>query len=195
MARGFAKLDRPMRRRSWIQGFFLTGLGLVSPARGAAKRRSAYAVRALRRGDGARTSLAAAAAGHRLVVVVMKGTWCPVCIKQLRRLGALDKALKGLGVRVVGLTHESFEKASKLRKERSLKHPILSDPKHEVLSLLGLWRAQWGHPVPAMVVFDRCGKERGRISGRAPGERPERALLRFLKKLAERPERCNKINA
>ncbi len=184
-----------MQRRGWIQAFCLVGLGLASPARAAAKQRNAYTERALRGDNGARTSLAAAAGGHRLVVVVMKGTWCPVCIKQLQRLAKLDKALKRLGVRVVGLTHEGVEKANRLRKERALRHPILSDPKHEVLSLLGLWRPQWGHPLPAMVIFDRCGKERGRISGRAPGERPERALLRFLKKLVKRPERCNKINA
>ena len=32
---------------------------------------------------------------------------------------------------------------------------LLSD--HTVLERLGLWRDDWGHPLPSLIVFDRCG--------------------------------------
>ena len=52
------------------------------------------------------TSLAEVAGGDRLVVVVMKGSWCGVCVEQLRRLGQHRAALAALETRVVGLVVE-----------------------------------------------------------------------------------------
>jgi peroxiredoxin len=156
----------------------------------AADELPAYRLHKLRKHDGKTTSLASAAGGRLLVVVVLKGTWCQVCVGQMQRLAKVEKRLEKLGTRVVGLTHESHTKAKAVAKDSGLPFPILSDPKHEVLAALGLWRDDWGHPLPAMVVFDRCGDERGRMSGRGPGDQVEKSLLEFLKKLADNPASC-----
>jgi peroxiredoxin len=147
----------------------------------------------LRDHDGKATSLARLAGGSRLVVVVMKGTWCQVCAEQLGRLAKLEPELAKLQSRVVGLTHDGHEKATKVA--RSTGAPVASDPKHDVLDALGLWRDDWEHPLPAIVVFDRCGVERGRLPGRRPGAKPDQALLDFLKKLDQTPEHCDESNA
>ena len=67
--------------------------------------------------------------------------------------------------------------------QRKLTMPLLSDQSTAVLRALRLWRPRWRHPLPALVVFDRCGNEVGRLEGRGPGMRPEAALLEHLKKL------------
>lgn len=150
----------------------------------------AYHLPKLRKHDGKTTSLGSVARGKRLVVVVLKGTWCQVCVGQLQRLAKFERQLEKLDARVVGLTHESHAKAKAVARDSGLPFPILSDPKHEVLAALDLWRDEWGHPLPAIVVFDRCGDERGRMSGRRPGDQGEKSLLAFLKKLADKPESC-----
>jgi peroxiredoxin len=143
----------------------------------------------------AKTSLSAVASGRPLVVVVLKGTWCEVCLGQMSRLAAKRKELEKLGVRVVGLTAESLEKARAARKRSGLPFAILSDPTTRVTQALGLWRETLGHPMPGIVVFDNCGQERGRLRGRAPGHRPERALFELLHELHERPAGCETPNA
>jgi peroxiredoxin Q/BCP len=149
-----------------------------------------YRSETLRDHDGAKTSLARAAGGQRLVVVVIKGTWCPVCIGQLRSLGRRREELARLGTRVVGLSPDPHEKNKRTAEAHALAWPILADPRHRVIEALGLWREAWGHPLPAMLLFDRCGAERGRVEGRAPRDRAEETILRVLRALAQHPERC-----
>jgi peroxiredoxin Q/BCP len=154
------------------------------------KAPEAYRLRKLRDLTAALTSLAEYASSRRLIVVVMKGTWCPVCIGQLRRLADLEKELTKLGATVIGLSTDSVERCRKAAFDHQLPFAILSDPDREVVSALKLWRAEWGHPMPSLIVFDRCGIERGRIVGRSPDERAEPALLSLLRSIAHKPERC-----
>ncbi|MBN4059265.1 peroxiredoxin family protein [Endomicrobium sp. AH-315-J14] len=145
--------------------------------------------------SGKTTSFARLAAGQRLVVVVMKGHWCAVCVKQLERLARLDKQLGKLGVRVVGLNVDPHAKNRALIKKHAFPFPILSDPKHRVLERLELWRPKWGHPLPSLLIFNRCGKETGRSRGRAPGERYERLLLDLLESMKKKPAKCGLLRA
>ena len=46
-----------------------------------------------------------------------------------------------------------------------------------------------GYPQPALVVFDRCGREAGRFVGRSPGQRPESALMAMLASIDDVAER------
>lgn len=183
----------PMQRRHLLL------LGLIAGAQGltavAEATTSAYARRELHRPDGEPTSLGAAAAGSRLLVVVMKSTHCPVCLAQLRRLEQHAARLKEFGVKVVGLSHETHQECARAQQRARLHTVLLSDPNRTVLAGLGLWREDFGHPMPALVIFDRCGAERGRLVGRSPNQRPEPALFELLEALRKNPEGCRRPNA
>src|SRR5690606_15957055 len=75
----------------------------------ASARSDVYTRRVLVTHDGKQTSLAAQANGWHLVVVVMKGHWCRVCVAQLERLAELSATLKSLTARVVGLNADAPE--------------------------------------------------------------------------------------
>ena len=47
--------------------------------------------------DGAKVDVAALASDHRLIVVTLKATWCPVCARQLVRLERLRTGLENCG--------------------------------------------------------------------------------------------------
>jgi peroxiredoxin len=146
-----------------------------------------YSLRVLEDHEGQATSLGRAAAGHRLVVVVMKSVECPVCRGQLQRLRARAEQLARLGATVVGLSHDGAVAADGDRTGPFGDFAVLLDRNREVLRALRLWRPTWRHPVPTLLVFDMCGAERARLEGRAPGMHPEEALFRVLAELAEKP--------
>jgi len=169
-----------MHRRAFIASLF------------AVAATSAQAEDELRSARDIRTDFKGAARNGRLVVVVMKGAWCPVCVGQLDRFAKLGEQLHRLNAQVVGLNADS--PADNLVVEKKLGVPILSDPDGSTLRGLGLWRDDWGHPMPAVLVFDRCGEERGRVVGRRPGLRDEEAVIELLKTLALDPARCGQTN-
>ena len=154
-----------------------------------------YQRRVLRDPDGAETSLAAAAAGQALVVVVMKGYWCRVCIAQLGRLCQRKPELVALRTSLVGLNADAPATNKRIMEEYAIECPMLSDEKHEVLAELGLWLPREGHALPGIVVFDRCGDEAARWVGRDPDDRPEDELFRVLRKLVDERRVCERPSA
>ncbi len=169
----------------------LAALALLLAAAPVAGDDFVYGQSYLRDRTGAETSLARAADGDVLVAVILKGTWCHVCLRQLTELSRRKARLDALGVRVVGIAVEPHARTAAAEQRHALPFPILSDPDHGVVSSLGLWRPRWGHPLPSIVVFDRCGEERQRFEGRRPGLRPERALMHLLETMAkEEPKGC-----
>lgn len=179
-----------MKRRTLL----LTG-ALLWPTSSALAGDAAYELEALADTRGRSTSLRRQARGQRLVVVTIKGTWCKVCIEQLTRLQKIRHALAERGARVVALSSERPKQHASAAKRYDLRMPLLSDPKRRVLRKLGLWLERPAHPMPAMVVFDRCGRERGRQLGRRPGARREKQLLAFLDELVKAPANCHEPSA
>jgi len=125
----------------------------------------------------------------------MKGHWCQVCIAQLQRLSALQTKLSRLGATVVGLNADSVKANRRVMEQMSLAYPILSDRERVVIRGLGLWSAEHEMPFPAILVFDRCGREQARRLGRAPSERPEPELLRLLRDLQQKTKTCDGANS
>jgi len=154
-----------------------------------------FRTRALRDQAGRETSLALQAAGEALVVVVMKGHWCQVCIGQLQRFQQLRQRFDSLEATVVGLNADAPELNRRMAEREGIEQPVLSDEQHRVLDELGLWLPRQSHPMPGIVVFDRCGDEAARWVGRRPGERPESAVLAVLRKLAEDKRVCDRPSA
>jgi peroxiredoxin len=124
------------------------------------------------------------------VVVVMKGEWCPVCRAQLQRLSQLEPRLAELDAKLIALNADSPEANRRMRDALGIGCTVLSDAKQRVLSWLGLWQPRLQQPLPALLVFDRCGAEAARWVGRGPGDRPEAALLEVLRKLSEEKRAC-----
>jgi len=98
--------------------------------------------------------------GQTSVVVVMKMADCSVCATQLRTLDQAE-----LGVSLMGITHSP--KAAAERAAAAIGVPVYSHA--EGIVSMGLWMPELGIAQPAVVVYDRCGAETGRIVGRAPG--------------------------
>jgi peroxiredoxin len=156
---------------------------------------TAYRLKGLVLPGGKTASLAEIAHDIRLLVVVMKSAHCQVCLAQLRRLEDLSERLRKLGVTTVGLSHEPPAACFEARKRAKLATALVSDDDSDVLRALALWRGDLDHPLPALVLFDRCGAERGRLVGRRPGQRPEPALFDLLSALERAPERCGPPSA
>src|SRR5688500_14145848 len=97
-------------------------------AAGAASSLSAYSDAALRDHSGRKTSLAAVASGKRLVVVVMKGSWCPVCVAQIRRLESMRSRLNAVGALLVAVSTDSTEDNRRAATRERLSTVLLSDP-------------------------------------------------------------------
>jgi len=141
--------------------------------------------------QGQSASLASAARGQRAVVVVMKGTWCSVCVAQLERLASLQASLDALDTRVVGISADPSADTAAL--SARLPWPVYSDPAHAVIEAMGLWLPARVYPQPGLVVYDRCGVERARQAGRGPGWRPEPAILKLLEEMAAAPAACGEL--
>lgn len=98
--------------------------------------------------------------GSTQVVVVMKSAGCAVCARQMRQLSQAE-----LGVSLMGITHGSSADAARVTNAtgvRTYSHAA-------GIEAMGLFREDLGMAMPAVVVYDRCGDEVGRLVGRAPG--------------------------
>ena len=78
--------------------------------------------------DGSPSTLSTAADGQRVVVVVMKGAWCPVCVEQIDRLNSQSARLQRLETVVVGVSTDTPELNRKV--ELSTGAQTLRDPDH-----------------------------------------------------------------
>ena len=99
-------------------------------------------------------------AGQTSVVVVMKTATCSVCVTQLRALGEAR-----LGVSLAGITHDPPLLASAVTRATGVR----TTSHAEGIVAMGLWSPRLGIAQPAVVVYDRCGEETGRIVDRRPG--------------------------
>ena len=161
---------------------------LLAPSAHAAA--SPYTEHGLIDQGGADLSLADVAEGRTLILVVMKGHYCPVCRAQLMRLQQLMPRLRELQTEIAGIDADPFEANRAISEKYGLTMSILSDREHAVIGALGLWLADAEHPMPAIVVFDRCGREVYRLLGRDPDARPEAALLELARRLHHEPPQC-----
>jgi len=138
-------------------------------------------------------TLSELAGPDRLVVVVLKTVWCPACVGQLHRLKSLRTRFAELGVKVVALSTDPPTAMGVMTEGARLPWAAVSDTDHQVIEAMGLWREDWGHPLPSIVIYDRCGKEYFRQEGRTPDSRPEPAVLAALEQLHKDPEKCRDL--
>lgn len=118
--------------------------------------------------------------GRCTVVVVMKRADCPVCLAEIAALQAQQATLDA---RLVAVTHEGPDQA-RIAAARSGIEVI---PDRGWIERHGLFEPAWGHPRPAVVLFDRCGREAGRILGRGPGRVAAPAVVALRARIVEAP--------
>jgi peroxiredoxin Q/BCP len=136
----------------------------------------------LRVPDGGDVALDELAPGRRAVLVVMKGTWCTVCRKQLERLSDRLAEIRQRGGAIFGVSDASPSKNRALMRELDLGFPVLSDADRDVLRELGFWQSDdcHGHVTPGLVFLNVDGDVAKRHLGRYPGQLQEAFVLETL---------------
>ena len=85
--------------------------------------------------------------GNKVLLVFYPGDNTPVCTKQLCDYRDGLESFEGLGVKVVGISHDDAESHQKFREKHKLPFTLLTDPEYEVAalydskSLLGMKRS------------------------------------------------------
>ena len=74
-------------------------------------------------------------AGEKVLLVFYPGDNTPVCTKQLCDYRDGVEAFKGLGVTVVGISHDGAETHRKFREKYHLPFTLLSDPDYKAAAL------------------------------------------------------------
>ena len=112
---------------------------------------------------------------HRGKVVVLNfwATWCAPCKKEMPSLARLQAA-QGSGVFVMPVATGRNSPAGISRFFNEIgtgELPILLDPKQEAARMMGVFG------LPATILIDKAGVERGRLLGDAAWDSPEAAAL------------------
>lgn len=112
----------------------------------------------------------------RVVVVNLWATWCAPCVIEMPTLAALQKAYPVEKVTVVPVSVDPERKLPDAKNFIDVNDPLMlyHDPRFALPTTLGV------KGMPATVVYDRRGREVGRIMGEADWDSPEaRALIDY----------------
>ena len=97
--------------------------------------------------DGGEPFTLSAQSGNKVLLVFYPGDNTPVCTKQLCDYRDGLESFEGLGVKVVGISHDGAESHQKFREKHDLPFTLLTDPEYQVAalydskSLLGMKRS------------------------------------------------------
>jgi peroxiredoxin Q/BCP len=73
--------------------------------------------------------------GNKVLLVFYPGDNTPVCTKQLCDYRDGLESFEGLGVKVVGISHDGAESHQEFREKHDLPFTLLTDPEYQVASL------------------------------------------------------------
>jgi peroxiredoxin len=90
-----------------------------------------------------------------LVLTFFRGGWCPYCSTTMRELEATRPELESLGATLVGIVPMKPSELARIRAERGLGFPLLSDRGGHLARLCGVFYTM----SPAQVAYyrDQCG--------------------------------------
>jgi peroxiredoxin len=107
-----------------------------------------------------------------VVLVFYRGDWCPYCNGQLASYARRFEEFEKRGAQITGISVDPPSNNARMVGKLLLPFPLLSDPEGELARLCGLWNAEEGVAVPAVVIVDQSGEVRYLYSGRDFADRP-----------------------
>ncbi len=140
----------------------------------------------------------------RLVLIFIRGRWCPFCVGQMEAMNLVLPLIENAGASVVGISPQTVKQSYFMRDQHKLRFPLLSDAGNNVARAFGLTyrvpaaqeavyrRAfvnlpftngdeSWELPIPATFVVDRDGAVLFASANEDYTERPEpRDVVEFL---------------
>ncbi len=129
-----------------------------------------------------------------IVLIFYRGSWCPICVKQLTDLTKDYNAFREHNAEILAISNEDVDKGQKLLKKIKPPFQLLQDPKNEVISTYGLlvtkrdtyakMRRKHNFAIPAIFIVDRDRKICWMHVGKTYKDRPTNdaiieALLKF----------------
>jgi len=122
-------------------------------------------------------------AGAPLVVLFVRGSYCPLCVERLRALASYADAYGEAGARVVAVTLDPPDVAGATARALDLPVPLVSVDA-ATFRRWGLWPAAFPVPRPGDFVLDGAGRVRyARVGGEAADRASDVALLGILDSL------------
>ncbi|MGE0404711.1 MAG: peroxiredoxin-like family protein [Candidatus Korobacteraceae bacterium] len=171
--------------------------GIAQRVPGAGARISAFE---LPDHDGAPVSSQAFLTGGRMVLLFIRGRWCPFCVAQLEAMNEAAAAIRQAGAEIVAISPQKVHQSSLMRDQHRLGFSLLSDAGNHVARQFGLvYRipevqqkiysrtfvnlpflngdSTWELPIPAAFVVDRDGSVLWSSASADYTERPEPAEI------------------
>ncbi len=116
----------------------------------------------------------------RLVLLFIRGRWCPFCVGQMEAMSAIATEIAAAGASVVAISPQTEKQAFFMRDQHKLRFPLLVDARNQLAHQFGLvYRvpdeqqalysrtfvnlpfvngdSSWELPIPAAFVIDRDG--------------------------------------
>ncbi|MFM7321866.1 MAG: peroxiredoxin family protein [Armatimonadota bacterium] len=123
--------------------------------------------------------------GSDVLLVFLRGTWCPFCREQLSLLRDRYPQLSSAGIRVVAISCQSAPSIARHLEASPLPFPLLADERREVARAFGVhYRFRWdgvnlAHP--SLFIADSSGRITFKHVGRTMSDLPVATILdRFL---------------
>lgn len=120
-------------------------------------------------------------AGRDVLLVFLRGTWCPYCWEQLRVLTEQHERLSACGISVVAVVCQAQTTVRQFLKKHPVPFPVLCDGTRAVAKAYGThyWLTHEGFNLsnPALFVLDRKGTVTFGHVGRSMSDLPVGFLL------------------
>ena len=107
-----------------------------------------------------------------VVLVFYRGDWCAYCNGQLASYARHSEEFWRRGAQLVGISVDPPQNNARMVGKLRLPFPLLSDPRAELITRLGLWDPEESAATPSTLVADRSGEVRYLYSGRDFADRP-----------------------
>lgn len=130
--------------------------------------------------------------GRDVLLIFLRGTWCPFCREQLRVLCATQERLDRAGIAVITVSCQTAASIGRFLAENPLPFPLLADERRQAAQAYGVhyWVSLEGFNLahPSVFILDREGVITFSYVGRNMTDLPVTAILeKFLDFLGNAP--------